>query len=143
MGPVDAVRSVLRQYATFGGRARRSEYWWFALFTAALGLLCAALDVALFGSSWTQTGPLSLVSTLALLIPSLAVAWRRLHDTDRSGAWNLIALVPLIGWIVLLVFTVSDSTAGTNRFGPSPKGTATTGGSASDTGTGHRPAFPS
>lgn len=121
MSPVRAVRSVLRQYATFRGRARRSEFWWFSLSAFALSWLCTALDVAVFDESWTGSGPFYIVSNLALLVPTLAVAWRRLHDIDRSGAWNLLAFIPVIGWIVLLVFNVTDSTAGPNRFGPSPK----------------------
>ncbi len=64
---------------------------------------------------------LTSIFNLAVLIPSIAVSVRRLHDIDRTGWWVLIALVPLIGWIVLLVFHVQDSTPGTNRYGPNPK----------------------
>jgi uncharacterized membrane protein YhaH (DUF805 family) len=119
-----AVRSVLSQYAGFGGRARRAEYWWFALFSVIVGIATSILDVALgtdFEGSFTSNGMFSLVANLALLVPSLAVGVRRLHDTDRSGWWILIGLIPLIGAIVLLVFFVQDGTPGQNRFGPSPK----------------------
>ena len=119
-----AVRSVLSQYVQFGGRARRAEYWWFFLFSVLVGIATSILDVALgtdFGDRVGSSGLFSLIANLVLLLPSLAVAVRRLHDTDRSGWWILIALIPLIGAIILLVFFVQDGTPGQNRFGPSPK----------------------
>jgi uncharacterized membrane protein YhaH (DUF805 family) len=124
-----AIRSVLAQYVGFTGRARRSEYWWWALFTVLVGLAAAILDSVLgttFGPdnspAWRgSTGVIGSIVNLALLLPTLAVAVRRLHDTDRSGWWLLIGLVPIVGAIVLLVFFVMDSTAGTNRFGANPK----------------------
>ncbi|MBM0225596.1 MULTISPECIES: DUF805 domain-containing protein [Micromonospora] len=118
-----AIRSVLTQYVGFTGRARRSEYWWFALFTVLVGLAAAILDSVLgttLGSDGS-TGVIGIIVNLALLLPTLAVAMRRLHDTDRSGWWLLIGLVPIVGAVVLLVFFVLDSTPGTNRFGANPK----------------------
>jgi uncharacterized membrane protein YhaH (DUF805 family) len=115
MGFPDAVRSVLTQYATFTGRARRSEYWWFALANVALSLVAAIIDAAI-GFPLFQ-----LVVALGLFVPSLAVGVRRLHDTGRSGWWLLIGLIPLVGAIVLLVFLVTDGERGPNRWGPSPK----------------------
>jgi uncharacterized membrane protein YhaH (DUF805 family) len=109
-----AVRSALTQYATFSGRARRSECWWFFVFNAIVGVAAAVLDG---GSS---DGPVSTLSALALLLPTLAVSVRRLHDTDRSGWCLLFVLIPLIGSIVLIAFLVQDSD-GDNRFGQSPK----------------------
>jgi uncharacterized membrane protein YhaH (DUF805 family) len=119
-----AVRSTLSQYVGFGGRARRSEYWWFFLFLVLVGIVTSILDIALgtdFEGSGASDGLLNLIASLALCLPSLAVAVRRLHDTDRSGWWILIGLIPLVGAIVLLVFFVQDGTPGPNRFGPSPK----------------------
>jgi uncharacterized membrane protein YhaH (DUF805 family) len=119
-----AIRSVLSQYVGFGERARRSEYWWFVLFTVLVGIVTAILDSVLgtdFEGSAGANGVLSLIANLILLLPSLAVTVRRLHDTDRSGWWILIAVIPLIGAIVLLVFLVQDGTPGPNRFGLSPK----------------------
>ncbi|WP_192771859.1 DUF805 domain-containing protein [Plantactinospora soyae] len=119
-----AVRSVLSQYVGFGGRARRAEYWWFFLFSVLVGIVTSILDSVLgtdFEGSSTSGGLLNLIASLALFLPSLAVAVRRLHDTDRSGWWILIGLIPLVGAIVLLVFFVQDGTSGPNRFGPSPK----------------------
>ncbi|MCZ7378532.1 DUF805 domain-containing protein [Micromonospora sp. WMMC250] len=122
MSFVDAIKSVFSQYVGFTGRARRSEYWWFALFTILVSIVASILDGALgLDFEGSTTGLIGLVASLALLLPSLAVGVRRLHDTDRTGWWLLIALVPLVGFIVLIVFFVLDSTPGTNRFGPSPK----------------------
>ena len=122
----DAVRTCLqRKYADFHGRARRSEYWFFILFTAIVGAVAGILD-ALFGTRsemYSGTGPIQGVLQLALLIPTLAVGARRLHDTGRSGWWLLIGLIPLIGWIVLIVFFVQDSHPD-NQYGPNPKGLA-------------------
>jgi uncharacterized membrane protein YhaH (DUF805 family) len=111
----DAVRSVLTQYATFTGRARRSEYWWFALAYAVTYFVAALIDGALGTTLFT------VVVGLALLVPSLAVAVRRLHDIGKSGWWLLIGLVPLVGSIIVLVFACQDSQPGTNQYGPSPK----------------------
>ncbi len=118
MSFADAVRSVLSKYVTFSGRARRSEYWWFVLFTAIVYIVAGIIDAA------AGTQVIGLLVGLALLLPSLAVGVRRLHDTGRSGWWILIALIPLIGAIVLLVFSVQDSQPGSNNYGPSPKGEA-------------------
>lgn len=112
----DAVRSALTQYATFSGRARRSEYWFFYLAVTIAMIVASVLDQAL-GLNYVLYG----VVALALLLPNLATAARRLHDTNRSGWWLLIGLVPLVGAIVLLVFLVQDSTPGVNQYGPSPK----------------------
>jgi uncharacterized membrane protein YhaH (DUF805 family) len=116
---------VLKQYLVFEGRARRKEYWFFILFNILIGIGLAIID-NMTGTlnPETGTGLLSGIYSLAVLIPTIAVAIRRLHDTDRSGWWLLLAFVPLIGGLVLLVFFVLDGTPGSNRFGPSPKGLA-------------------
>ena len=113
---------VLRKYATFSDRARRSEYWYFTLVYLVAAVILSVIDVAtgLYSQS-TGIGLLSGIFAIAMILPSLAVTVRRLHDTDRSGWWLLIALIPLLGAIVLLVFMVLDSDAGSNRFGPNPK----------------------
>jgi len=114
--------AVLRKYAVFGGRARRREYWFFTLFNVIVSLLLIAID-ALLGTFSTEAGIgiLSGIYSLAIIIPSLAVSFRRLHDIGRSGWWILIPLIPLIGAIVLLVFAVQDSQPGDNQYGPNPK----------------------
>ena len=114
---------ALKKYAVFHGRSRRAEYWYFVLFNLIVAIVLAAID-SLLGtfSSAQNIGLLSGIYSLAVLIPTLAVTIRRLHDIDRSGWWILINLVPLIGTIVLLVFALMDGTPGDNRYGPNPKG---------------------
>ena len=113
---------VLKKYAVFSGRARRKEYWFFVLFNLIISLVLTFIDSGL-GTLNEETGYglLSGVYSLAVLIPSLAVAVRRLHDTGRTGWWLLIGLIPLIGLIVLLIFFVQDSKPGDNEYGPNPK----------------------
>ena len=115
--------TVLKKYADFSGRARRMEYWMFSLISLLIMLGLVIVDAMLgFEVGEDEIGILSAIYVLAVLIPSLAVSVRRLHDTDRSGWWVLIGIVPLIGDIVLLIFFVLDGTPGDNRFGPNPKG---------------------
>jgi uncharacterized membrane protein YhaH (DUF805 family) len=108
--------AVLKNYAGFSGRARRTEYWMFALFnfiiTAVLDLIGMAVKLGTY---------LGLIYGLLVLIPGLAVGVRRLHDTGRSGWWLLIAIIPIIGAIILIVFMVMDSEPGDNKYGPNPK----------------------
>lgn len=113
---------AVKKYAVFKERSRRREYWYFVLFFVVISVVLSIVD-AVIGTydSASGVGLLSGIFGLALLVPSIAVAVRRLHDTDRSGWWVLISLVPVIGGIVLLVFTVQDGTPGSNRYGPSPK----------------------
>ena len=113
---------VLKKYAVFSGRARRKEYWFFVLFNIIISIVLAVID-GVTGSFSPEAGMglLGGIYTLAVLIPGIAVSVRRLHDTERSGWWLLIALVPLIGPIVLLVFMVQDSKSGQNQYGANPK----------------------
>lgn len=117
--------SVLRSYAFFSGRARRSEYWSYALVNfvviAAIQLLVVVARANGGVIAATPFMILSLIYSLGTFVPSIAVAVRRLHDTGRSGWWLLIGLVPLLGAIVLIVFFVFDSVPGTNRWGSNPK----------------------
>ena len=119
MSFVDAIKTVLSKYATFSGRARRSEYWFWALAAGIVGILASIIDQSMGGKAG-QVGIVSAIVALALLLPNLAVLARRLHDTSRSAWWILIALVPFVGAIVLIVFAVQDS-HGDNQYGPSPK----------------------
>ena len=113
---------ALKKYAVFSGRSRRKEYWYFVLFNIIVAIVLAGID-ALLGtvSPSSNIGLLSGIYCLAILIPSLAVTVRRLHDITRSGWWIFINLIPLIGAIVLLVFALSEGTTGTNQYGPNPK----------------------
>ena len=113
---------VFKNYATFSGRARRKEYWMFFLISALISIVLTLLDILLGTYSMEyEAGLFSGLYSLLILIPSIAVVVRRLHDTDRSGWWILISLIPLIGVIVLFVFICLDSQPGTNRFGANPK----------------------
>lgn len=107
---------VLKKYAVFNGRARRKEYWMFFLFNIIIAVVLGIVEGIVGGP-----GVLAGIYGLAVLLPGIAVSIRRLHDTDRSGWWLLIGLVPLIGAIVLLVFFVQDSQAAENQYGPNPK----------------------
>ena len=113
--------AVLKKYAVFNGRARRKEYWMFFLCNLIIGFLLGIIEGILGISSQGDQSILANIYMLAVLLPSLAVGARRLHDTNRSGWWLLISFVPIIGAIVLLVFLVQDSQAGQNQYGPSPK----------------------
>ncbi|MGA8211677.1 MAG: DUF805 domain-containing protein [Nocardioidaceae bacterium] len=129
MSFTEAVSSCFRQYAGFSGRARRSEFWYFALFLLLLNIVMTLLDPTANDSLVSLVG-------LLLLVPTIAVTVRRLHDTNRTGWWVLVGLVPLAGFIVLLVFEVLDSTPGPNRFGPSPKYPTLPGGPGDGWGSG-------
>lgn len=116
MSFAEAVSSVLSKYATFEGRARRQEYWYWYL-----AVLLAEVVVGIIWSISADLGPwIALIFGLGVILPSIAVAVRRLHDTNRTGWWILIALIPL-GGFVLLVFFLLDGTPGDNKHGPSPK----------------------
>lgn len=114
--------AVLRQYATFRGRARRKEYWMYLLVSVGLYILLMLVD-ALTGTFEleSESGLLSGLFMLGTILPSIAVAVRRLHDTDRSGWWLLLGLVPLVGQIVLLYFLIQEGDEGANAYGPDPK----------------------
>lgn len=133
MNFAEAVSNVYRNYFNFSGRAQRSEYWWFFLFSIIVSVIITVVETALglgqgammrggggFEASYNG-GPLSMLWSLVNLIPALALSVRRLHDTDRSGWWLLIGLVPLIGVIVLIVFFASKGYPGANRFGDDPR----------------------
>jgi len=108
------------KYADFAGRATRSEYWYFILFYFAITLLILPISFMLPESLMMVSFGLLGIFILAIIIPSLALVVRRLHDTGKSGWWYLISFIPL-GSIVLLVFFCLDSEPGTNKWGPNPK----------------------
>lgn len=133
MNMIEAVRSVLSKYATIQGRARRSEYWYWHL--------AIILAIMLLGLIWATTISLSAVFQnetglvvsiilyiimiallIAIMIPSITVTVRRLHDINKSGWWYFISFVPYVGSIVLFIFTLFDSTPGANEYGENPKG---------------------
>ena len=108
--------AVIKQYAVFSGRSRRREYWIFTLISAIISIALSVVD-GISGNPGIFQG----VYSLAVLLPSLGVAIRRLHDTGRSAWWVLIVLVPILGWIALIVFYATAGEPGENRYGPNPK----------------------
>ncbi len=114
MGFGDAVRSCLSNYATFTGRAARSEYWYFVLFQVLASLVAGAI------SSAVELNLITTLVELALFLPSLAVSVRRLHDIDKSGWWLLLGFVPVIGWVFIIIWACTKGSLGANRFGPDP-----------------------
>ncbi len=129
MGLTEAVKSVFSKYATFAGRASRSEYWFFYLFNILLeiGLLLLGLIIgAILGKGAGALGGMAVayvllcIYGLIAIIPSISVFVRRMHDIGRSGWWYWIALIPIVGAIVLLVFLVTGGDRGDNQYGPEP-----------------------
>ena len=108
--------AVLKRYFDFDGRARRAEYWWFVLFNLIVSIVIGIIDGVVFGVQ-----VLGLIYALAILLPALGVSVRRLHDTNRSGWWLLISFVPVVGFIILIVFLATEGTKGPNNFGNDPK----------------------
>ena len=121
----EAIKSGFDHYVDFDGRASRPAYWWWFLFALLAGVAAGILDAAL-GSDPL----LRVIVGLGLLLPGLSVAIRRLHDTDRSGWWVLIGLIPIVGWIVLLVFYLRAGDPGENQYGPPPLAGAAAAGTA-------------
>lgn len=113
---------VLKKYVDFSGRARRQEYWMFALINTIIYLILAVIEYAVGGSREVGRSALGGIYSLAVLLPSLGVSVRRLHDTGRSGWWLLLNLIPCVGGIIYLVFMIEDSQVGDNQYGPNPKG---------------------
>ena len=115
--------NVLKKYAVISGRARRKEYWMFTLFNFIVSIAVGILD-GMFGLRIgdSTAGVLQSLYGLAVFIPGFAVSVRRLHDTGRSGWWMLLLFIPIIGWIIYIVFLCQDSTPGENTYGSNPKG---------------------
>ena len=128
MGFTQAISSVLGKYATFEGRAPRSEYWWWVLFSVLLNWGLGFVDLALFGAfSFIATGdvhvftPITTIVGIALILPSIALSVRRFHDMDRTGWWLLLGLTG-IGALVVTIWFMFRGTQGWNRFGSDPLG---------------------
>lgn len=115
----DAVRTCFEKYIVISGRAQRSEYWWFALFTTVSNIVLGGFDSMLFGQEF---GALQGLFSLLTFLPSICVGGRRLHDRDMSAWWLLVILIPFLGWLFLLVLFILPGTEGPNRFGPDPLG---------------------
>jgi uncharacterized membrane protein YhaH (DUF805 family) len=107
---------ALKKYAVFQGRARRKEYWMFYLMSIIIAVIIGALE-----GMFRLPGLIGKIYPYTMALPTISVSVRRLHDTNRSGWWFLINLIPVIGSIFFLLFTIEDSTPGENKYGPNPK----------------------
>lgn len=119
----ESISHVFSNYATFSGRASRSEYWYFVLFQFIIGAAFGIIGVIFGGDDGHMPGWVNVLTSLyglATLLPSLAVSVRRLHDTGRGGGWIFIALIPVIGQIWFIVLTILPGQPGANRFGTAP-----------------------
>jgi uncharacterized membrane protein YhaH (DUF805 family) len=117
MGFGQAISSGFSNYVNFSGRACRSEFWFWRLF-----YLLVAIGLGIIEGVVRIRGPVGLLE-LGMFMPSLAMSIRRLHDLDRSGWWYFLVLIPIVGWIILLIWCCTKGTEGPNRFGPDPLGT--------------------
>ncbi len=120
MSPLEWATRPLKKYADFSGRAPRAEYWWFYLLIIIAYVVATIIDSLVGVAAFGPYGIVLLIVMAGLIVPSIAAGVRRLHDTDRSGWWLLIGLIPLIGAIVLLVFFVTQGTQGPNKYGDDP-----------------------
>jgi len=132
MNFMQSVSTCFGKYATFSGRAQRSEYWWFGLFVFGVTVILVQVNTAIFGPTVVQNplmdgtmssynaGILGMIFSLATFLPSLAVAVRRLHDRDKSGWWLLLSFIPLVGFIILLIWFIKVGTNGDNQYGADP-----------------------
>ncbi len=116
---IQSIQTVLTKSFDYSGRATRSEFWWWVLFTFAVNISMAAFSSALLfpnpGSALQNT--ISWIVSLFLFVPSISVAARRLHDIRRSGWWQLVGFIPIIGWVIVIFWYVQPGTVGKNRFG--------------------------
>ena len=116
-----AIIKCFMLYAIFYGRAKRAEFWWFFLFCMIVGLMGSVIDAALgLDAAIGGNGVFTTLIQLATFLPSIAVGSRRLHDTNRSGWWQLLWIVVFIGWIPLIIWLASTSKNENNRFGDEP-----------------------
>ena len=115
-GFVAAIKKGFKGYVVWNARSTRSEYWWWVLFTLIVGIVATIIDTVVFGSESMGAGLLSIIATIALFLPGLSLIVRRLHDTDRSGWWFWISLIPIVGGIILIVFMLLPSKMGPTRW---------------------------
>ncbi|MGZ5314064.1 MAG: DUF805 domain-containing protein [Solirubrobacterales bacterium] len=118
----EAIKDGFDHYVKFDGRASRPAFWWWLLFVVLVSIAANIIDAGIFEGT-----VLTWIVGLALFLPGLSVSIRRLHDTNRTGWWVLISFIPIIGFIVLLVFYIQESDAGENQYGPPPPAAPATG----------------
>lgn len=121
MNSFEYFKKCFRQYADFKGRARRAEYWYFVLYGWLISIGVSIVDALTFGIGDDGMGLLGAIYSLVVFVPSLAVGVRRMHDTGRSGWTLLLGLIPIIGWVLIIVYSCQDSQPGGNKWGANPK----------------------
>lgn len=112
-----SIKTCFNKYADFSGRALRSEFWWFVLFSFLGGIVTVILDVMFLGYSIESFGPVNLIFTVALILPGIAVTARRLHDINKSGWWQLIELT-IIGILLIIIWNATEGEKKKNIYGP-------------------------
>lgn len=116
-GFVSAIKKGFRGYVVWNARSTRSEYWWWTLFVTIIALVASIIDSVVFSTNMMSgVGPIGAITSLALFLPGLSVWIRRLHDTDRTGWWAWIILIPIVGVIVSFIFVVLPSKPGPTRW---------------------------
>ena len=118
-----SIKTCFSKYGVFSGRASRSEFWWFALFGFIGGIVTTVIDVMILGYSVESYGPTNIIFTIITFLPYLAVGARRLHDINKSGWWQLLWYVPVIGWIILIIWGTRQGNNGNNQHGSDPRTT--------------------
>jgi|TARA_Y100000294_G_scaffold87556_1_gene81773 uncharacterized membrane protein YhaH (DUF805 family) len=112
-----SIKTCFNKYADFSGRALRSEFWWFVLFSLLGGIVSVIIDVMILGYSIESNGPINLIFTVALILPGIAVTARRLHDINKSGWWQLIELT-IIGILLIIIWNATEGEKKKNKYGP-------------------------
>ena len=112
-----SIKTCFNKYADFSGRALRSEFWWFVLFSLLGGIVSVIIDVMILGYSIESNGPINLIFTVALILPGIAVTARRLHDINKSGWWQLIELT-IIGILLIIIWNATEGGKKKNKYGP-------------------------
>ena len=112
-----SIKTCFNKFAVFSGRASRSEFWFFVLFGFLGGIIAIIIDVMIIGYPYEENGPINLIFSVAIIIPSIAVAARRLHDINKSGWWQLL-WITIIGGILLIIWHATEGENKKNKFGP-------------------------
>ena len=112
-----SIKTCFNKYADFSGRALRSEFWWFVLFSFLGGIITTIIDIMILGYSIESYGPVNIIFSVVLILPGIAVTARRLHDINKSGWWQLIELT-IIGILLILVWNITEGEKKKNKYGP-------------------------
>ena len=112
-----SIKTCFSKYADFSGRALRSEFWWFVVFSLLGGIITVIIDVMILGYSIESYGPVNIIFTVVLILPGIAVTARRLHDINKSGWWQLIELT-IIGILLIIIWNATEGEKKKNKYGP-------------------------